>query len=270
LIFNADDFGWTDGQNLAVERAHRLGVLNRASLLCNGSAFYEAVQISRNNPFLGVGVHLTLNEGLPLLPANHLPHITTPEGAFFDSIFSILGRWIDRKNLQEEVREEWTAQIEKALRTGIKISHLDSHKHVHLLPTLLDVAVDLSQEFQIRYLRLPLEPLSGGLLRRGLPGIAFWLLARRARGILTHAGLVFADHFVGVGYSGGMTVERMLNRLREASKGTVEVMVHPAILTPEIKVIQQRYRWARHYNFEQELQALIGLQEKLTLDLSTA
>lgn len=260
ILINADDFGWTDGHNQAVERAYNSGVLRRASLLSNGEAFGEAVELTRRLPELRVGVHLTLNEGRPLVAAMHLPGLTDQNGAFYDEVSDLARLWLGGQLKVEEAMAEWRAQIERPLQAGLVLNHLDSHKHVHVFPPLMEAIVRLAQEYQVSYIRLPLEAWNKDFLRRGLQGLALWLLARMARARLRAAGLRFADHFVGISVSGAMAGERLRQVAARARQGVTEIMVHPAVITPAVAALQRRYGWAARYRFAEELEALCNLQ----------
>jgi hopanoid biosynthesis associated protein HpnK len=268
LIFNADDFGWYDGQNRAVEQAHRQGVLNRASLLCNGDAFDEAIAIARHSPGLEVGVHLTLNEGRPLLPPDRLPTLTRPDGTFHDTYRPLVMLLAQGRLRTSEARAEWQAQVERALQAGVRVSHLDSHKHVHLLPPLLDAAIALAREHHIPYVRLPLQPLSGDVAPRAPMWLVLWLLAQRARVRLLAAGLTFAAHFAGFSHSGRVTAAYLEKAVLTAPQaGVTEIMTHPAAITPAVRALQGRYGWAARYRFEEELEGLCSPQVKQAVQL---
>jgi hopanoid biosynthesis associated protein HpnK len=260
LIINADDFGWTDGHNQAVEQAHSQGALNRASLLCNGLAFNQAVELAQRHPGLGVGAHLTLNEGRPLLSKNQLPNLADDQGLFHDSLFSLVALWFQGRLHTAEVWAEWQAQIERAVRAGIQLTHLDSHKHVHVIPPLWEAILGLAKEYGIGYVRIPLEASFSGAARRGAAGVVLWGLALRARSRLRSAGLQCADHFMGVGLSGKVTENWLVKVLRQSRPGITEVMVHPAVITPSVANLQRKYGWAASYRFEDELRLLCTLQ----------
>jgi predicted glycoside hydrolase/deacetylase ChbG (UPF0249 family) len=256
VLVNADDFGWTDGHNQAVAQAHAQGIVSRASLLCNTPGFGQAVELARGLPGLGVGVHLTLHEGQPLIPSASLPNLTRPDGAFHDEPLALARLWLQGKLSQQEALPEWRAQVQRALKAGIAITHLDSHKHIHLFPPLLGAIIQIAHDYQIPYVRLPLD---ASALRRGPSGWMLWALALRARPRLRAAGLRFADHFLGVGSSGAMVHEKLAAAVQGASQGLTEIMVHPAVITPAVAELQKRYRWAAVYRFEEELQALCSL-----------
>ena len=262
LIFNADDFGWTDGHNQAVQRAHLEGVLNRASILAIGPAFYQAVEIAKNLPDLSVGVHLALNEGAPLLSPDRVGALVNSTGAFWDTPADLVRIWLGGKLNTARVLPEWRTQLERALDAGLKVSHLDSHKHVHMLPPLLETIIHLAKEYGISYVRLPLENPFRTPFRLSAP--ALWALACLARQRLLRAGLHFADRFIGFGTSGKMSLSYLEQAVRGRGTGTTEIMVHPAVLTPAVQDLIRRYPVMAEYHFEQELEALIALKSRLT------
>jgi predicted glycoside hydrolase/deacetylase ChbG (UPF0249 family) len=262
LVINADDFGWTDGQNQAVVQACTKGILNHASLLCNGLAFDEAAEISHQLPGLGIGIHLTLNEGIPLLNARLLPHLARPDGSFYDGLKPLVWFWATGRLSTQEAQAEWRAQIERALDSDIKPAHLDSHKHIHLFPPLLQAIINLAREYHIRYVRLPIERASIRSLRRGPAWLILWTLGQRARIAMKAAGLIHANNFIGFSASGAMVKDQLAHAVRSAEPGITEIMMHPAVITPAVAHLQRRYRWAARYRFEEELAALMDEELK--------
>ena len=253
---NADDFGWTDGHNLAIAQAYQLGGLHRTSLLSNGPCFSQAVDLSHKLPGLRIGVHLALNELPPVLRTREVMSLIDAYGSFNESVSSLIKRWLQRTLPLEGVEEEWSLQIEKAVNAGIKINHLDSHKHVHVIPPLSDVFIKLAKKYQISKVRVPLEKLAPMGLRRGLQGAVFWFLARRFQKIARESDLNFPDRFVGVCDSGHMTRAKLKKIVQSGGSGTTEIMVHPAIVSDQVAVLQKRFKWAAVYQFEEEYRAL--------------
>ena len=258
ILITADDFGWTDGHNQAIEQAALAGTLNRASLLCNGEAFDAAVAIAKRlrPQGLGVGVHLTLCEGSPLGKAAALGGLVRSDGSFHDGLLPLLQGYAQRRLPLLAIEAEWRLQIERALSAGLTLSHLDGHKHVHVLPPLCTLAVALAKEYRVPYLRAPAAAFSRAVLRRGPAWLVLSALGRRARRIMRAAGLTTCDHFVGFSESGALTSGHLLTAIAAARPGITEIMTHPAVLTPAVRKLGQRYAWARHYQFEGELAAL--------------
>lgn len=143
LIINADDFGLTPGVNHAVIRAHRDGVLTSATLMAGGLAWQEAVELSKANPSLGVGVHLTLTALRPVLTPQRVPSLVDGNGKFRRQF------WRAPLWRVAEVEMEWRAQIQRLVDAGLSPTHLDSHHHTHLWPGLTKVIARLAEEFGI-------------------------------------------------------------------------------------------------------------------------
>jgi len=160
LIINADDLGLCIGQNEGIKEAHTKGVVTSATLLVNGDGFDDALKMIQELPSLSIGVHLSLTLGKPVLPKEQVQSLVDQNGVF--------KRHDPTKPLKLDEREvyaEWRAQIEKALKNNIKISHLDSHHHIHLHPTLFVVGCQLAREyrFALRFIKdfyFPLDETS--------------------------------------------------------------------------------------------------------------
>jgi predicted glycoside hydrolase/deacetylase ChbG (UPF0249 family) len=257
VIVNADDFGFTNGHNAAIDQAHQNGILNRASLLANGWAFSEAIDTAKRCPGLGVGVHLTLNEGRPLTQAGDLGNLVLANGEFYDDLKTLILRWIQGFLKENTVYPEWRTQVERIVNNGVIPTHLDSHKHIHMLPPLLEVIMQLSREFGISYVRLP---LSLDALRRGPLGLMLWLFALRARDRMRKAQLRFADNFIGIGDTGRMNKAILVAALRNRRPGVTEIMVHPALPSPDFIAFKKRFSWGNTFQFEEEFRALCDIK----------
>lgn len=268
ILITADDFGWTDGHNQAIEQAALAGTLNRASLLCNGGAFDAAVAVAKRlaPQGLGVGVHLTLCEGEPLGGAAGLGGLARGDGSFHDGLLPLLQSYAQGRLPLAAIAAEWRQQIERALAAGLTLSHLDGHKHVHVLPPLCELAVALAKEYRVPYLRAPAAAVSRAVLRRGPAWLVLSTLGRRARRIMRAAGLLTCDHFVGFSESGALKSGHLLAAIAAARPGITEIMTHPAVLTPAVRQLGLRYAWARHYQFEGELAALCEPRVRAALE----
>lgn len=143
LIINADDFGYSSGVNYGIVHAHQRGILTSTTIMANMPGFDEAVLLAKENPKLGVGVHLTLTCGKPL--RNDVSSIVDEGGkfkdlSFYEGIFKINS---------EELYREWNEQIKKVIKSGINPTHLDSHHHVNGIEQISDVFIQLAKEYKL-------------------------------------------------------------------------------------------------------------------------
>src|SRR5579863_8447324 len=185
LIVNADDFGYTRGVNEGIVEAHRDGILTATTLMANGAAFEHAVELARQNPALDVGCHLVLVEGQSVLdPARALPK------TIGDTVLAVVG---GRLSPYDELR----AQVQKIVATGIRPTHLDAHKHTHLLPPVLEAVGRLAREFGIPWVRRPFDfgIDSRARVEKNLIGMGLRVLRPRFARVLSD--LRMTDHFAG-------------------------------------------------------------------------
>lgn len=208
LIVNGDDFGYSPGQNYGIVDAYKNGILRSTSLMATARYANHAINLAKEYPGLGVGVHLVLDYGQPQLPAEKIPTLVDEDGKFLRPAFE------DPQELASgELEEEWRAQIQWVQSQGIKPTHLDSHHHFHLHPQLLAVTLALAREFDLPIRRLPL----------GWPNHETWAQADIQA---PAASLVdFYDEGVGIEY-----FTELLARQPQLKGKTVEVMCHPAYL----------------------------------------
>jgi predicted glycoside hydrolase/deacetylase ChbG (UPF0249 family) len=240
LIVNADDLGWTDGVNRGIVEAFHHGIVTSTSLLANGAAFAGGVEAARSAPGLGVGVHLNLSDGPPVADRETVTSLLNNEGEFAGGPESLLLRRARRGLLLAEVENEWDAQIQKVRDAGISPTHLDGHKHVHMLPGLFEIALKLAKRHDIGAIRVALEAsslraaLSSGskrnavvVMKQGVQARGLKLLARDAREQAERAGISTADYFCGIAQTGELTREGVEQFVKSLQDGTTELMCHP-------------------------------------------
>ena len=157
LIVNADDFGLTEQVSRGILDAHREGIVTSTTLMANGGAFGTAVSMGRREYGLGIGVHLNLTEGLPVSSASNIPTVVDRQGRLHLSPRRLLQGIMTRQVNLAEVEIELWRQILKVLGAGILPTHLDGHKHVHVLPGVSGIVIRLAQEFSIPSIRCPSE-----------------------------------------------------------------------------------------------------------------
>jgi predicted glycoside hydrolase/deacetylase ChbG (UPF0249 family) len=220
LITNADDFGFTRDVNEGIMHAHRHGILTATTLMATGQAFDHAVELARESPELDVGVHLVLvgSEGYPSTVAR---------------LVASLGRM--------RIYDELARQIGKVVDAGIRPTHLDTHKHTHLLPPVLEAVARLSEEFKIPWVRRPLASLF--------------------EQVLAQHGCRTTDHFAGFALTGRYDAARLAKLIRRLPDGLTEFMCHPGFCTTELEHAPTRLKQSRR----QELDALTSPEVRAAL-----
>ena len=258
LIVNADDFGWTSGVNRGIAEAHRNGIVTSASLIANGPAFDDGVSVAGTLPTMGVGVHLNLSDGAPLSGARTVPSLVDGQGRLSGGPEQLLLKLARRKLKLAEVEREWNAQIERVRAAGISPTHLDGHKHVHMLPGLFPVALKLARRHSIASIRISSEASSlraalsgksgrnaGVMLKQGVQARGLKLLARDARKLADRAGVAAADYFCGIAQTGVLTREGVLDMLEVLPEGTTELMCHPGYVDDDLAQSATRLKDSR-------------------------
>jgi chitin disaccharide deacetylase len=246
LIINADDFGFTEKVSRGILHAHQEGILTSTTLMATGKAFDAAVSMGRQASALGVGVHLNLTEGVPVSPARNIPSLVDRRGRLhLNPGRLLLGIVTGQVNLGD-VEIELRQQILKVSRAGILPTHLDGHKHVHVLPGVSDIVIRLAQEFSIGSVRCPWEaaPPLPALRRRGNSGAAVarqYLLgrtvsvfARRFKQKVAKSGLLSPAHFYGLSQTGFLDFPGIQDVLEDLPEGASELMCHPGYLDADL------------------------------------
>lgn len=230
IIVNADDFGRHLSINRAVEQGFHNGVLRSATIMPGGAAFAGAAALAARTPALGVGIHLTLVNGTPVLPPAEIPSLVTKEGVFVDDHMVFAVRLLRGAVRLTEVRAELAAQLRRVEAAGIRPTHADSHRHMHVLPGVVDIVLDLCREAHIPAMRAPYAPLFAGRFGGigqliGRTGLAF--LARRAAARARHCGIRTPDHFAGIVAGEAVDLAALTRIAQNLADGTTEVMLHP-------------------------------------------
>ena len=154
-IFNADDFGISKGVNAAIVKAHREGILNSASLMINQKYAAEAVKLAKEMPELEMGLHVNLTNEYPAASAQEIPLLVDGQGKLKNGFVNLLLiSFFKPRQLRLQVEIEMRAQIAKYLTTGLPLQHLDSHRHVHMIPQIFKAMRKLQKEFEVPRIRV--------------------------------------------------------------------------------------------------------------------
>jgi len=267
LIVNADDFGLTEGTNNAIARAHREGIVTSTSLLANGLAFDHAVALARATPSLDIGLHLTLTEGLPIAPPDQVRALLTAQGELPLSNQPFARALIAGRLPIAQIRREFEAQAAKVIDSGIRPSHVDGHKYIHLLPGITAIAADIARRFAIPMMRVPrhLADLPSASQRVGrLPGFAaMTLLGRVAAPTARRANLHSTDHTLGFIDTGHLDQAALVRLLSHPQPGITELLCHPADRSPALdELLARGYQWIAGYDFEAETAAVASAEAR--------
>jgi predicted glycoside hydrolase/deacetylase ChbG (UPF0249 family) len=226
LVINADDFGFTPDVNAGIIHAHREVVLTATTLMANGEAFEDAVRCARETPALDIGCHLVLVQGSSLVSGRPLPETAR------QLLLALARRQID-------VYQELRVQIDKILSSGLRPTHLDSHKHTHALPGIFRVVVRLAHEFSIPYVRLPFDA-TVPFARRSCD-FARRRYSQWARGY----NICMTDHFMGFRLTGSLTEKTFAAAICSLPDGMTEFMCHPGFVGPALLQARTRLKESR-------------------------
>jgi chitin disaccharide deacetylase len=241
-VVNADDFGFTRDVNDGIVEAHRRGILTATTLMANGAAFDHAVSLAKANPKLDIGCHLVLCGGDALLNGRPLP------GTVRELIPLVVRGRLDYAS-------ELELQVRRVLDAGLQPTHLDTHKHTHLLPPVLQVVARLSNKYGIRWVRRPFDlPLKQGTVpwSRRVVSRSLQFVRRRFHRVLREHGCLTTDHFAGFQMTGYLETPDLVATLRHLPEGSTEFMTHPAFCTDELRSARTRLKESR----QRELEAL--------------
>ena len=234
LIVTADDFGRSSEINAAVIRAHHEGLLTSASLMVAGEAAQEAVDLAKHHPSLAVGLHLTVTDGRPALPPAQVPHLVNT-GGHFPSAPTVCGlRYFFLPAARRELAAELEAQFAAFAATGLSLSHVDGHQHMHMHPTIFRLLVPLAVRNGARAVRVPHDDLRLANAHdrkhrwsKWAAAATFALLARNANRRLAGTGLIAPQRTYGFYQSGQMTERYVISVLRDSDATLAEMYFHP-------------------------------------------
>ena len=263
LIVNADDFGLHTLINQGIIKGHREGFITSTSIMPSADAYEEAVELAKANPKLGIGIHLTLVGGVKsVLPKEQVSSLLDAEGRFLPDYVAFAKRFYTGGVKGSELEAELRAQIEKALASGLNITHIDSHQHTHVLPVINGLVRKLCNEYNIKRERIPKEgyTFSGGFqagLGRKIGRCGLSFCAALAASGADKDGIKHPDYFFGMLAGGHLNAELVGNIIRALPEGVSEIMTHPGLETTPLAKL---YAW--HYTWETELASYLDESNK--------
>jgi len=236
LIVNADDFGASRSINDAVIRAHREGILTTASLMVNEPGCGDAVELAKQNPRLGVGLHLTLLMGHSALSPREIPGLVNERGEFLNEPFKVGMRYFFRRELREPLRKEIHAQFARFRTTGLTLDHVNGHLHMHLHPVVFGILMEDAQKLGIERMRLTRDPFwtdvrlaDGQRLYRASHAMIYCILSGRARARLAKRRIRHTHRVFGLLQNARVDETYISKLLPVLPHGDSELYSHPSL-----------------------------------------
>jgi len=270
LIVNADDFGLTSGVNRAILELHRSGVLTSATLMAKAAAADEAIEIARTTPTLGVGCHIMLADGDPVLSPQDIPTLVqSATGQFHPTLGRFLPRILSGRIHPDEIECEAAAQIAHLQSRGLRLTHIDTHKHTHMFPAVLRPVLRAAEKAGIHRIRNPFEP---EWAVRASPR-ASWLRSAEVfvlrsfgpyfRRVIREHGFTSTDGTVAIAATGTLDTKTIDSLLANLPDGLFELVTHPGYNDADLARVRTRLRASR----ETERQVLLSLSKLRDIEL---
>jgi hopanoid biosynthesis associated protein HpnK len=196
----------------------------------------EAVKLAKENPKLGVGLHLTLLFGRSALSPEKIPGLVNSRGEFIGNSVQVGMKYFFKRSLREQLRAEIHAQFEKFRAAGLPLDHVNGHLHLHLHPVIFKILMEDSEALGIRHLRLARDCLAcsrrmsrGHWLYRISTAVIFECLSNRARKTLGQKKIRHAQITFGLLQDSRVDEEYVLKLLPELPDGDSELYSHPSL-----------------------------------------
>ncbi len=253
LILNADDFGLTPGINRAIAELHSAGALTSATLMANGPAFDDAIRITRAQPTLGIGCHIVLTDGVPLSPPETIPTLLGPDRqSFRTSLTDFFAAVLLGKVSEVEIAREALAQINRVQQQGISLTHIDTHKHTHILTRVARPLLAVAEHAGIPAIRNPFEPRwsiplgKSPILRRLQLHSLRYLQPRFLALPQIRSGTIrTTDGTLGISATGHLNAITLRAILGTVPSGTWELVCHPGYNDRDLDAVTTRLRETR-------------------------
>jgi hopanoid biosynthesis associated protein HpnK len=255
LIINADDFGLHESINRGIIASHRDGCVTSTTIMAGGPAFQHAVSLVRTCPDLSVGVHLTL-VGMRPAAQGDVHTLVDREGNLLPDYTAFARAYLRGAISRQHIERELSCQMQKVAGSGIPISHIDSHQHLHVMPGLSEIVIRVAREFRVTKVRIPAERLlffpaaraqAGRVAARTMVAVCS-LWARRR---YSAAEMIYTRNFYGMLSGGRMKEKELIHVIQQLPPGTSELMVHPGW---DNEALNEKFGWG--YHWQEELVAL--------------
>lgn len=270
LIINADDFGLTRGVNRGIAEAHERGIVTSTTLMANGPAFCEAVGLSKSTARWSVGCHVVLVDGEPLIDPSRLSSLVAPRDSqrFRDGLVGFAARAFSRQLDPGQIEAETTAQIRKLQSHGVAVTHVDTHKHTHTFPVVLEGVLRAARTCSVSAIRNPFDVIAADFVRAQKGLWKRYAQAKTLRGLAGHfrkavakAGLRTPDGTLGIVVTGRLDAGLFHAIAETMPEGSWEFVCHPGYIDDDLRSVSTRLRQSR----EQELAVLTSSEARQAL-----
>lgn len=254
LIVHADDFGLSENINNGINDAFKGGIVTSTSLVANGAAYSHAVELASQSPDLDIGIHLTLSGETPVLSRLDVTSLVDNQGRFHESAGKVLVNYLSKRICLREVEAEFEAQILKVKQSNLRISHLDGHQHLHVLPKVYAVVEGLARRYNIRAIRVPREKIQLYMFReiKGYRRILEQIALNYFTSQINSQYSINADSFCGFYFGGKLNRANLFAVLKSLPHfGVCELMCHPGREDSDSEYASWGYKWS------DELEALV-------------
>jgi predicted glycoside hydrolase/deacetylase ChbG (UPF0249 family) len=250
-------------------------VLSSATLMARAAATDEAIELALANPSLGVGCHVVLVDGMPVLPPAELPNLTAhltdgSAGSFCPTLSRFLRKLYNpaalssvRAALRREIEAESIAQIRLLQSRGVRLTHIDTHKHTHMFPAVLRPVLRAARACGIMRIRNPFDSAWSRRTAAGVPLLrraevaALAGLEARVHAIVAEEGFSTTDGTLGVLITGSLNANSLRRTLAAMPEGVWELVTHPGYHDADLEAVRTRLRASR----EIERQSLAVIRE---------
>lgn len=267
---NADDFGLTSGVNRAIVELHQAGVLTSTTLMAKAGATDEAIELARPNATLGVGCHVVLVDGEPMLPANRVPTLTDARtGKLYATLGQFLPRLLTGRIRAAEIEAEAAAQIAHLQERGLRLTHIDTHKHTHMFPWVLGPVLRAAKAAGIHAVRNPFEPewavhaTPRASAMRAMEVLALRRMGPYFRKLIAQQAFDTTSGTIAVVGTGTLDADTVRSLLRQLPAGTWELVTHPGYNDADLDKVRTRLRASR----DVERKALAAIREFAGVEL---
>lgn len=269
LVVNADDFGIDEGINKGIADCFGRGIITSVSMVPNGAAFENAVHLVKQNPDIGIGVHLCLTGERAVLPKERIRSLADDEGFLPHNVYILFLKICKNRISLSEVKKELEAQIEKVFDSGIAPFHIDSHQYSHLIPPFLDIVIELAKKYRIKWIRYPNRDKSGRLISfaAGIKKTYLHFCSKIQLKVLQKNNIGYPDFSYGILANGNLDEPIFMHFIKNLRPGLNDITCHPGSFPEDKRYTAWAYHWEEEANILRS-KNIKGLIENLNIEVT--